>query len=101
MSGRPMEEEPGGKAEKTAEPSRPSGRIRGVIMQQKVERHPKGTVFGGIKYSIESKGNNGKDSLAVAIRRLLKIFKRASKHTGDKSRNEELELHQSKTLPDR
>lgn len=93
--------QPGGKAEKTAEASRPSGRIRGVIIQQRMERHPKGAVFVDIKYSIEGKGNNGKYSLAVAIRGLLKIFKRTSKHTGNKSRNEEVELQQSEALPHR
>lgn len=58
----------------------------------------KGAVFGDIEYSIESKGNNGKYSPASAIRRLLKTFKRTSKYTSNKSRNEEVGLHQSEML---
>lgn len=75
-----------------------SAESEGVIIQQRVERNPKGAVFGDTKSSMESKENNGKYSLALAIRSLLKTFKRTSKSMGNKSRNEEAGPHQSEML---
>lgn len=88
----------GEKAAKTAGAQKPNRRIRRGYQETKGGETLNQSSDWDIKYSIEMKGDNGKYSLALAIRGLLKTLKRTSKCMGNKGRKEAMELHQTATF---